>query len=302
MRIFTWGTLVLATGSLVACGPGGRNSNGGDDDDDNDGTDGGNPGGGDGGGNANNCSEEAKLVYVVDEDDTFSKFDPATRTFTDLGRLDCPAGFSASPFSMSVDRDAFAWVLYSNDDLFRVDVKDLSSCTKTTWNSPNNLNKFGMGFSTDIVGGTTDTLFIAGGEDGPTGGSSNLAAVDTGGLTAQGVGSIAGWPELTGTGNAELWGFFPSSGGSTPRISRIDKATAGMPTNYPLSSLAGTPKAWAFAAWGGDFWVFLKKGSESSTRVYQVDGMTGMVEGMTTASGRSIVGAGVSTCAPVVVQ
>ena len=106
-----------------------------------------------------------------------SKFDPATKTFTDLGRLDCPAGFSASPFSMSVDRDAFAWVLYSNEDLFRVDVKDPSSCTKTSWNSPNNLNKFGMGFSTDSVGGTTDTLFIAGGEDGPSA-QLQLAAVD----------------------------------------------------------------------------------------------------------------------------
>ena len=187
MRHFKWGSLLLVTGSLVACGPGSRNPGGGDDDD---GTDGGNDPGGDSGNAGDNCSEEAKLVYVVDEDDTFSKFDPATKTFTDLGQLSCPS--SGSPFSMGVDRDAFAWILYSNNKLFRMDVKDLATCSPTTWSSPNNLNKFGMGFSTDTVGGTTDTLFIAGGDTGPTEPSSDLASVDTGTLSATGARSELG--------------------------------------------------------------------------------------------------------------
>jgi hypothetical protein len=68
---------------------------------------------------------------------------------------------------------------------------------------------------------------------------------------------------------------------------------------YPLS-IAGMPTAWAFALWGGDFWVFLMKGLESSTTVYQYDSNTGALKSMMQASGRTIVGAGVSTCAPVI--
>ena len=60
--------------------------------------------------------------------------------------------------------------------------------------------------------------------------------------------------------------------------------------------------AWAFAFYGGDYWLFLMKGSETSTTVYQVNGMTGAISGMTHTTGRVIVGAGVSTCAPVVIE
>ena len=46
---------------------------------------------------------------------------------------------------------------------------------------------------------------------------------------------------------------------------------------------------------------FLIKNAEPSTTVYQIDGMTGTIKGTTPTSGRTIVGAGVSTCAPVVI-
>ena len=60
------------------------------------------------------------------------------------------------------------------------------------------------------------------------------------------------------------------------------------------------PLAWAFAYYGGDYWVFLMKGSETTTTVYQIDGTNGTVTG-TTPTQRVIVGAGVSTCAPTVI-
>ena len=59
---------------------------------------------------------------------------------------------------------------------------------------------------------------------------------------------------------------------------------------------------WAFAFYGGDFWVFLERMDESSTTVYQVDGTTGSITSSTPTLTRSIVGAGVSTCAPIVIQ
>jgi hypothetical protein len=215
--------------------------------------------------------------------------------FTDLGKLTCQA--SGTPFSMGVDRTATAYVLYSSGELFKVDTTAAGlPCTKTAWTSVN-LRQFGMGFSSDAAGSTNDTLFIAGGNTGPTQPTSQLAKVPLSTFQAQGIGGIQGWPELTGTGNAELWGFFPDA--SSPRISKIDKTNGMALTTYPLT-ISGTPRAWAFAFWGGDFWVFLMKGTETSTTIYQYDAATGTPKGSKAAPGRTIVGAGVSTCAPVI--
>ena len=72
---------------------------------------------------------------------------------------------------------------------------------------------------------------------------------------------MTGWPELTGNGNAELWGWFPSdaTGNGTPRVEKIDKTSGAPLTTYMLPSLQGMPSAWAFAFWGGDYWIFLAK-------------------------------------------
>jgi hypothetical protein len=72
-------------------------------------------------------------------------------------------------------------------------------------------------------------------------------------------------------------------------------------TTYMLPTLQGPPMAWAFAFWGGDYWIFLAKGTETNTSVYQIDGGNGNIKSTTPAPGRLIVGAGVSTCAPVVI-
>jgi len=278
---------------LAACGPGTQR---GDDDDTGSGS------GSGSGSNSDGCSDAAKLVYVVDSSNKFSKFDPSSKTFTDIGNLQCPTtGFAASPFSMGVDRNAVAWVLYSDGELFRVDTANLM-CTKTTWTSQQGLLLFGMGFSTNTAGGTEDTLYVAGGSD-QLSTSSKLATMSTSAFAATPVGNVTGWPELTGTGNAELWGWFPSDelGSTTPRVEQINKMTGAPMKTFTLPSLTGTPRAWAFAFWGGDFWIFYKRDTDPSTSVYQIDGMTGQMKGTTAAPGREIVGAGVSTCAPVVI-
>ena len=255
--------------------------------------------GGDGNNNQNSdgCSDEAKSVYVVDQNNTLSRFNPANKSFMDLGKLACPASLGATPFSMGIDRTAIAWVLYSSGELFRVETSSPTlACTKSTW-SPisSGLLQFGMGFSTDAAGGNVDTLYIAGGQ-GPSQPSSQLATLSTATFQAQPVGTVTGWPELTGTGNAELWGFFPDV--SAPRIMQVNKTNGQAIKTFPLT-IAGMPMAWAFAFWGGDFWVFLMKGTETSTTIYQYD-MNGQPKGSTPAPGRRIVGAGVSTCAPVI--
>ena len=286
--------LLLLAVLFAACGPTNRDLTGD--------AKGSGSGSGSGSGNGDGCSDAAKLVYVVDVNNKLSKFDPATKAFTDIGPLGCHAMFGATPFSMGVDRDAIAWVLFNDGELFRVDTANPSMCTKTSWASQQGLLMFGMGFSTNTAGGTDDTLFVAGGAD-ETNNTSKLATLSTASFSATPLGNVTGWPELTGNGNAELWGWFPSdsSGTSTPRVEQINKMTGTPMKTYPLTSLTGIPMAWAFAAWGGDFWIFYERGTETFTTVYQVNGMNGQIKGMTAAPGREIVGAGVSTCAPTVI-
>ena len=65
-----------------------------------------------------------------------------------------------------------------------------------------------------------------------------------------------------------------------------------------LPSLQGVPSAWAFAFWGGDYWIFLAKDFALSASVYRIEGTNGQIKGTQPKSGRMIVGAGVSTSAP----
>ena len=288
----------------AACGPTPRSH-----DDPPDGGGGGNNGGTDSGTdnpnpNSDGCSDDAKLIYVIDESRTLSQFDPTAKTFKDLGPLSCQASSSsAKPFSMAIARDATAWVLYDNGELFRVDTKNNLSCTESPW-VPNTQGqrKFGMGFSTDQAGGTTDTLFISGGFGPGTQSTSKLAKLDLTSFQPLSVGTVTGWPELTGTGNAELWGFFP---GAIAHIDKLDKSSGAALKTYRATALddaTDSPYAWAFAFHGGFFWAFLQKSTEDRTYIYQYDANTGAKIGDRTDRGRRhIVGAGVSTCAPIII-
>lgn len=271
---------------------------------------------GNNGSNGDNCSEASKLVYVLDANNTLSQFDPSTKTFKDLGPLTCAAPSSYTPFSMGVDRNATAYVLYVNQDmltgnpldakLFRVDTTATGlPCTATSFTPNPAMKEFGMGFSTDQAGGSTDKLYIAGGNNASTTANAMLATLDvsTFAVTMVPGGTIQGSPELTGNANAELWGFFPDP--TNPKIQGINKNTGAAIAPAPLpAALKGQPSGWAFAFYGGDYWIFLSKvdglGTESPTTVYQVS-PTGQLKGTTPTTNRKIVGAGVSTCAPTVI-
>jgi hypothetical protein len=53
---------------------------------------------------------------------------------------------------------------------------------------------------------------------------------------------------------------------------------------------------WAFAFWGGDFWVFTAPAGDS--RITRFRPSDGSVTTVVDSLGAIIVGAGVSTCAP----
>jgi len=105
-------------------------------------------------------------------------------------------------------------------------------------------------------------------------------------------------PELTGTGAGQLFGFYtnPDPTGTGSHIVQIDPSTGVLLMDYPLQ--VGMPNdAWAFAYWGGVFWVFTSPAPGGQTTVTRFDPVT-RSETTATTLGATVVGAGVSTCAP----
>jgi hypothetical protein len=265
------------------------------------------------------------LIYVVDEAYNLLSFDPrliGTGTpFRLIGQLlggpqactptlgNVPgwAGIGVTPFSMAVDRTATAWVLYTSGEIFKVSTQD-ASCTSTGYLARQaNMLLFGMGFVSDAVGSDVEHLFIGGGDvTAMTNGQLGSVDPTTYQLTLLGpitaVSELS--PELTGTGAAELWAFYP--GINTAYVQQINK-TNGMPQGSQLAipgGLGATVTAWAFAQWGGQMYIFVTTdngGGEVST-VRRIDKMTGAYDVPLPNIPYKIVGAGVSTCAPVIVE
>ena len=247
----------------------------------------------------NGCAMGTESIYVIDEfTNHIYRFDPPTKALTDMGGLSCPTSLGATPFSMGVDRSAVAWVLYDSGELFKAQLNNGLQCTKTTWAGSAGLHVFGMGFSSDTPGGDTETLFIGGGANQMLT-SYMLAKVDTNTMTATVVGTETQLPEMTGNGNAELWGFMPDA--TMTHVVQFDKTNGSLIKDFSEPTLTGTMTGYAFAHWGGDYWVFLIRNGEPNTSVYQVNGMTGAITSTTPTPGHTLVGAGVSTCAPTVI-
>jgi len=262
------------------------------------------------------CADEARqLIYVIDHDYRLHSFHPVTHQFDLIGPLNCPAGSSwpewgnigaATPFSMSIDRQAQAWVLYSSGEIFRVSTQD-ASCTSTGF-VPGQLSfkLFGMGFSSDVAGGDEDTLFISGGDFSPLLGTldannARLGSIQTTTMGVTNIGPVPSGeytPELSGNGDGELYGYYP---GFSSTIVRLDKQTGAALQSWPLPTSSGSVAAWAFANWGGRFYVFLSVGDffSTSAHVYVFDPATGSYDQVLSNTGNVVVGAGVSTCAPI---
>jgi hypothetical protein len=186
-------------------------------------------------------------------------------------------------------------VLFDNGRLFHVDIATVA-CTFVAFQpGQQGLNTFGMGFVSDSKGSTTETLYAT--EAGIFGEGTRLAKIDTTTLQLSIVGTydtISGGADATGNGDGKLFGFFRS----TPvTVAEIDKTNAHiLGTGTPQVSIGS---AWAFAFWGGNFWLFTAGFAPAKSKV----DMFNMTSGMTTTAiqdiGFRVAGAGVSTCAPV---
>lgn len=246
---------------------------------------------GSGGGSGDGCSEAAKLIYIIGQGNNFYSFYPPTLEVKSIGVINCPQGGGfATPFSMAVDRQGVAWILFNDGRIYNVDVTT-AACTATAYQpDQQGFSTFGMGFVSDTPGSAEETLYVAGyfGQ--------GIAKIDTGSLTLSFVApydALNSAAELTGTGDARLYGFFQN----TPIIiAEIDKTNGHIISQAPQPTI-NIGSGWAFAFWGGDFYLFTSP-NFSDSQIDKYSPATGTTTTILTNIGDNIVGAGVSTCAP----
>ena len=170
------------------------------------------------------------------------------------------------------------------DSVYDVDLST-GSCTLTDY-SRGSFGSFGMGFATDFAGTWQDQMYVAN-ED-------QLARLDTTTWQLDVFGTMSSQAELTGNADGELWAFLPLEK-RLQELSKIDGSVLDeqlLPT-FPSAQSIDT---FAFATWGGEFWLFVRTyGVAHTSDVYRVDA-SGSMTLVTTGLGIDIVGAGVSTC------
>ncbi len=241
-------------------------------------------------------AQGVELIYVVDDANRLLSFDPSKLPgdpFHPIGTLRCET--SATPFSMAVDRRGVGWVLYNNGKLHRVSILDARCLSAGMTARPNAPRTYGMGFVASDA--ASETLFVAANDDSRALATieiaqepprfATIAAIDAGQTKN---------PELTGTGDGKLFGYFPEP--NQGFVTELDKTT-GQPIEprHPLGSDIGDVQAYAFAHWGGVFYVFAT--SDGHTSVHAIHRKDGRYERVRDDVPYRIVGAGVSTCAPL---
>jgi hypothetical protein len=245
------------------------------------------------------CPVETQYVYVVTADNGLYQFNPQNLSFKVVGTLNCQDPMGGSPFSMSVDRQGTAWVIFTDGLLYQVSTTN-ASCKATSFvPSQDGFTTFGLAFVANSSGSQQETLFVT---DSPYVAGpvtvKGLATVDTQTLKLSFVGeynTLNARAEMTGTGDGRLFGAFE---GTPYVIAQIDKTNATILSQAPQTQINYSPgdSSLAFAFWGGEFWVFVGPGGY--TDVFRYNPASGSTTKVVTEQ-FEIVGAGVSTCAPV---
>lgn len=261
------------------------------------------------------CAPKLDLIYVLSDDRELWTYDPEANAFAMVGALGCPT--TAGTFSMGVGRDGFAWVqtteldpitLNSIGDLFRLDVTNPANCTDPGYTpGAGGWQQFGMAFVSKSAEDQCDQLYgqhwngVAGMfTEGPNFGK--LGVFDPVQLFMSTIGSTNyNGAELTGTGDGRIYAF---GGVPDSKLIQFDKMTAKEIEVVPFPGFPLT-NAFAFAFWGGDFYFFTNSvpdGIGTTSKVTRLDYDKSEGGGLSTVSANApilIVGAGVSTCAPV---
>ena len=66
--------------------------------------------------------------------------------------------------------------------------------------------------------------------------------------------------ELTGTGDSRLFQLL----GYPMKVNQLDKTTAAVIKSYTVAGLDASPLSYAFSFWGGDFYIYVAPGSNTT--------------------------------------
>jgi hypothetical protein len=275
------------------------------------------------------CDEDESPIYVLTHTvpAQILSFDPESLEFTPvIDAVTCPETADWTVSSMAIDRQRGAWIEWGAlangeaDPYYkRLDRLDLDSGACETdvgelpvtenWGTP-----LGMAFVSQAEDSANEQLFF----------------VDTGTylheLAGQaslgryydfqpGEGTTFSGVELTGTGGGQLFTIImnwtpewdhPCTGDNpcypTVHIGEVDKQTGAAISNFEVpevEALGIAPGGFAFAHWGGRFWIFISN-EYGPTKVYDYDITTNTAVLAKDDGPDGVVGAGVSTCAPLV--
>jgi hypothetical protein len=275
-------------------------------------------GSGSSGGSQDCASGIGQFIYVISDSNDLYTFDPRqfpnNSAFSLVGHVPCvPKVATSNVNSMAIDRHGLAWVNYDDGEIFTLTTSNPLVCMPTAFQQ--SASPFspvlGMGFSSDGPGSNTETLFVS--DNGGPGGVCLLPTPGPG-CMGLGVGTIelstmtlsrlqpgtytgvnAGYnAELTGTGAGDLFGFFTTNPGGLAKISKADGST---PNTMALPTVNASTGGYAFSFWGGDFY-FYTSSTTPTTLVTHLQTSTMTLTPAPTPLLYTIVGAGVSTCAP----
>ena len=229
-------------------------------------------------------------IYLITSQNTLLAFYPPTLNFTTIGPINCPGANGQTPFSMGVERSGTAYSVFTDGRLFRVSTAN-AACQATPFVAgQQGYTTFGMGYAGDQLG---EKLYVSDNTNGK-----GLASIDTTNFKLSFVGpflpSLPLRCEMTGTGNNELFAYCINANGTGGTVAQIDRATAQVVAASSVK-VGTNSDAFAFAFWGGDFYMFNSPGGATSVTRYDPVLKT---ETVVATHPSTIVGAGVSTCAP----
>ncbi|RMG99453.1 MAG: hypothetical protein D6705_03230 [Deltaproteobacteria bacterium] len=277
---------------------------------------GGSTGGGTTGGVACECTPGLDDgIFVLSDGAEIWKYVPDMQdpqgpgTFSKVGDLNC--GGNSNTFSMAVDRNGFAWIMFgptgpNAGDIWKADLTNNATCTDPGYMpGQQGVNLFGMAFVSNsefdacdkLYGNTYDGMGPFG--EGPNAGTFLSVDPDTLVLSTIAPTNYNG-AELTGTGDGRAFMF----AGVPAKLIEIDKTNGQVIDTWDLG--LSLTNAFAFAFFGGDFYLFTESdGNPTKSKVSWFDFddsegqfATGPININNDAPIR-IVGAGVSTCAPI---
>jgi hypothetical protein len=242
------------------------------------------------------CAPEAgdELIYLISHDDELWRFDPRLLDTDEdplhrIGVLGC--NIQSHPFAMAIDRHGMALVDYQDGSTYFASILD-AHCTYAR-HAPGMPKTFS---ATYVRSGDHDVLFATPEHDAEIG---TIAEAEP--LVYSPVLPLRlpheRSPELQGTADGKLFGYFPEHDGGF--VQEIDILSGlGTGARMPISDKpVGEIGAWTFAQYAGTFYVFVAKPNGAHSWMYAVRRKDGANRFVRSIPFRA-VGAGVSTCAP----